>query len=114
MRWRLFILIGTLGACAGVFAFALNPLSSAILRLAVLGCLVSVWLGFMVLAWKKKPVRIALLLAPVLLAVPFLLPGCEIEADGLRDDYVRRMTGFEGTGYYWGGESARGIDCSGL
>ncbi len=110
---RRLTLIGALGAFTGVFVFALNPLSSTILKLAFLGCLVAAWSGFVVLAWKK-PIRIALLLAPVLLAVPFLLPGGEIEADELRDDYVRRMTGFEGTKYYWGGEGSRGIDCSGL
>ncbi len=108
------MLIGALGALAGVFVFALHPLSITILKLAFLGCLAATWAGTVVLVWKKKPIRIALLLVPVLLVVPFLLPGGEIDAGELRDDYVRRMTGFEGTEYYWGGENARGIDCSGL
>lgn len=51
---------------------------------------------------------------PVLAAIPFILPGGEIDAGELRQDYVRRLSGFEGTKYHWGGEGSRGIDCSGL
>ncbi|QQL46237.1 NlpC/P60 family protein [Sulfuriroseicoccus oceanibius] len=51
---------------------------------------------------------------PLIFAVPFLLPGRPIDAEELRDDYVARMSGFEGTSYHWGGETERGIDCSGL
>ncbi len=43
-----------------------------------------------------------------------MLPGGKIDGEELREDYVKRMSGFEGTEYFWGGESSRGIDCSGL
>lgn len=55
-----------------------------------------------------------MLVSPVLAAVPVMLPGGEIDSEELRADYVRRPGLFEGTRYYWGGENARGIDCSGL
>jgi len=52
--------------------------------------------------------------AALLAAVPFIIPAGAIDAEELRQEYVRRMVGFEGTKYHWGGESSRGIDCSGL
>ncbi len=108
------MLICTLGAFAGIFVIPLNPVNSKILKLAFLGCIVGAWIGFIILAWKPRPVRIAALILPLLAAIPFILPGGEIDAEELRRDYVRRMSEFEGTKYHWGGESSRGIDCSGL
>jgi cell wall-associated NlpC family hydrolase len=51
---------------------------------------------------------------PFVLSIPFFLPGSRIEGKEVRNDYVRRLVKFEGTKYIWGGESSRGIDCSGL
>lgn len=107
-------MICTLGAMAGIFVVPLNPVNSKILKLAFLGCVVGAWIGFTVLAWKHKPARLAALVLPLLAAIPFILPARAIDAEELRRDYVRRMSEFEGTKYHWGGESSRGIDCSGL
>jgi hypothetical protein len=112
--WRRLILICTLGAVAGIFVIPLNPVNSKILKLALLGCIAGAWVGFTILTWKRKPVRLAALILPLLAAIPFILPGGEIDTEELSQDYVRRMSDFEGTKYYWGGESSRGIDCSGL
>jgi len=111
---RRLILICTLGAVAGIFVLPLNPVNSMILRLALLGCVVGAWIGYTTLSWKRKPLRVAALILPLLAAIPFILPGGKIDANELRQDYVRRMAEFEGTKYFWGGESSRGIDCSGL
>jgi len=92
----------------------LNPVNSMILRLAFLGCFVGAWIGYTTLSWKRKPLRVAALILPLLAAIPFILTGGKIDANELRQDYVRRMAEFEGTKYFWGGESSRGIDCSGL
>jgi cell wall-associated NlpC family hydrolase len=43
-----------------------------------------------------------------------ILPSTPPDPKKLRQDYVRRLGSFEGTRYFWGGESYRGIDCSGL
>lgn len=112
--WRRLILIGTLGALAGVFVIPLNPVNSTFLKLAYLGCVLGAWIGFTILAWKCRRLRVIALILPLLVAIPFILPGSEIDSGALRQDYVRRMSAFEGTKYHWGGESSRGIDCSGL
>ena len=114
MNWRKLILICTLGSLAGICVIPLNPVNSKILKLAFLGCVVGAWAGLSILAWKRKPARAAALILPLLAVIPLILPGSDINTEELRQDYVRRISGFEGTKYHWGGESARGIDCSGL
>jgi len=111
---RSLILILTLGAIAGIFVIPLNPVNSKILKLAFLGCAVGAWVGFTILAWKRKPLRVVALILPFVVATPFILPGGDIDPEEVRQDYVQRMNEFEGTKYLWGGESSRGIDCSGL
>jgi len=112
--WRRLILICTLGAVAGIFVIALNPVNSRILKLAFLGCVVGAWIGYTTLAWKHKPLRVAALVLPLLAVIPLILPGGVIDAIELRRNYVRRLAEYEGTKYFWGGEGSRGIDCSGL
>lgn len=112
--WRPFILICALVAFAGIIVISLNPVAGRLLKLAFLGCVVGVWMGGLLLAWQRKPLRIVLLLVPVILSIPFLLPGGTTDPAEVRDDYVRRMSDLEGTRYVWGGENPRGIDCSGL
>ena len=114
MNMRRLILICTLGALGGIFVIPLNPVNSKILKVAFLGCLVGAWLGLLILTWRRKPIRLAVLILPVLAAILFVLPGDKIDEGELRQDYVRRMGKLEGTKYFWGGESSRGIDCSGL
>jgi len=43
-----------------------------------------------------------------------LVPGGRLDADEFRRDDVSRLAAVEGTKYFRGGESAGGIDCSGL
>ncbi|TAG10135.1 MAG: peptidoglycan endopeptidase [Verrucomicrobia bacterium] len=112
--WRRLILTLTLFAIAGIFLFLFNPVNSKILNLAFLGCIVGAWTGFMILGWKRKPFLILTLMLPLIAVIPIILPNHEINSEELRQDYVRRMSEFEGTKYYWGGENSRGIDCSGL
>lgn len=112
--WSRLILIGSLTALAGIFVIPHNPVNSKILKLAFLGCVVATWVGFTMLAWKRSPLRVVVLILPLLAATPFLLPGGQMDAEELRQSYTRRLAEFEGTKYVWGGESSRGIDCSGL
>lgn len=110
---RLLVLL-TAGAFASVIAVALNPIAGGFQRVALLFGLAGTWAGLALLGWRKTPLRIALIVVPTIVAVLLALPGRAINASALRDDYVHRMADFEGTTYLWGGESSRGIDCSGL
>ena len=103
-----------MAAWAGVVASQVGPLHSKLLNAAFLGCLAAGWGGLLALVWRKKAWRWALAIAPLMLAIPFLLPGRAIKTAELRDDYVRRLGNLGGTKYYWGGEGGGGIDCSGL
>ena len=112
--WTRLLLIFTLSAFAGIFMIPLNPVNSRILKIVFLGCVFGAWVGFAILTWKRKPLRVVALILPLLAALPFILPVGKFDKDELRQNYVRRMGELEGTKYYWGGESSRGIDCSGL
>jgi len=114
VMWRRLILIGVIAATVGIFLVLLNPVNSKFYKLALMACLCGVWFGTLFFAWKRKVMRLGLLAIPLLVLVPFLLPGGKMNQEELRKDYLRRMTEFEGTNYFWGGESSRGIDCSGL
>ncbi|NJN63513.1 MAG: C40 family peptidase [Acidobacteria bacterium] len=104
----------TLAALAGATLLVLHPVTSRSTKLALVICGVATWIGVTSLAWPRRPLRILLLALPLLLAVPLVLPGAAIEAGEVRQAYVQRMRDFVGTPYRWGGESGRGIDCSGL
>ncbi len=97
-----------MGAAAGIFMIPLNPVHSKLLNLAFLGCFVSAWMGCAILLWKRRRWRFVALIFPLLVGIPFILPGGKIDAEELRHDYVKRMNQFHGTKYVWGGESDRG------
>lgn len=84
------------------------------MRYGLVAALVIAWIGLLLCAWPEKRARVAALALPLLLAIPLLLPGRPLDEARLKSDYLSGMRGFKGSTYVWGGESARGIDCSGL
>jgi hypothetical protein len=102
------------GGAAGVGVAVLNPVNSLLLRAGLLGSAALLWAALLLLAWRVKPLRLALALLAAAAVLPFLLPGRAIDGAELAVGYVRGMSDYEGTRYHWGGESGRGIDCSGL
>jgi len=106
--------IFTIGALVGIFLALFHPVNSTLHRLVLVVSIGVCWSGLTNLLWNQKRVRCLFLLLPLLVAIPFVLPARDIDTAVLREDYVRRLNAFEGDDYYWGGESSRGIDCSGL
>jgi len=99
---------------AGLIALAIWPFHSGVVRYGLPLFFLVTWTAGLGFIWRRKIARAALLVLPLLLAVPFLLPGKPIDPANLRDRYVAAMQRMEGTLYLWGGESRWGIDCSGL
>ncbi|WP_035607238.1 NlpC/P60 family protein [Haloferula sp. BvORR071] len=91
-----------------------RPFHDGILRYGLIAAITVVWAGLLNLAWKRRGWRIAVLLLPLLMALPFVLPGRTLDQQRLRERYLESMKSFDGTKYVWGGENRRGIDCSGL
>ncbi len=96
-------------------ALALFPVSYRTTRMVVLALGFLLWLGFFVLAWKRRALRWSVLVATVLAGGFLLLPARRAPPiEPLRTSYLAALQRYEGVKYYWGGENARGIDCSGL
>lgn len=100
--------------CILTALICLYPVEYQITRIAFVVGWAATWTGALLLWWKRKPIRISLLLAGVLPAVAVCLPGRAVDPDVLAADYARGLRCFRGVRYVWGGESLLGIDCSGL
>lgn len=110
VRWLLWL------AALGFFvALALFPVSYRITRLVSLALGFVIWFGFIALLWRLKPLRFGLFALTLAAGGLLIMPSRTTPpVDVLRADYVDRLKRYEGVSYHWGGETARGIDCSGL
>lgn len=111
---RRLLLLFTALAAVVVFAAALNPVGFMLQRLVQLTAVAGMWGGLLALLWRRRGIRTALLILPPLAGGLWLLPARRMNTGELRADYVARLRQLESTPYCWGGESPRGIDCSGL
>jgi hypothetical protein len=91
------------------------PVSHRWTRGGSVALVLGLWGGLLLLCWQRRGLR-WLLLGVALLAVGFFAsPGRSLPpAEILRSEYVAGLRRYEGTEFLWGGESPRGIDCSGL
>lgn len=89
------------------------PVRFGLLKLAFVIVFALLWLGAIGLSWPQKPLRV-LVLGMSVLPLFLLMPGRNHNREELRATYVQRLRSLQNTPYVWGGETARGLDCSGL
>jgi hypothetical protein len=90
------------------------PIRFGTLRLLLVVGVLALWCGVLWLSWQHKIAKRVLLTVSILLITFLLFPSRPSDSQTLRREYVRALKNYEGTTYVWGGESKRGIDCSGL
>lgn len=111
---RRLILLFTIGAIVALVVLPFNPLHNTLTKAGYLLAVGVAYLGLLVVFWKKISLRLLGIALGIGISIPFLLPGRPIDTAELNQRYLHEIRGFEGCPYHWGGESRRGIDCSGL
>lgn len=107
-------LAGWLVLFALLLAMHWYPIRFGTLRLMMVIGVALWWLGVLGLSWRYQAVKRIVLAASAVLILFLILPARSADPQKLRQEYVHALQSYEGTTYVWGGESRRGIDCSGL
>jgi hypothetical protein len=103
-------LVGT----AVLLAILYQPVSRGFFRLYIAIAIPVLWLGAGILAWRVRWLAYTIWATALFFGLMLLLPGRNPDPDRLRTEYLKQLRDYEGIQYVWGGETRRGIDCSGL
>jgi hypothetical protein len=95
-------------------SICLTPVSNRMTRSSRVALLFLWWFGLIFLVWRRPIIQFALLGLTGLVICFLFVPGRPPSPGMLRRDYVNGLEHYRGVPYYWGGESFKGIDCSGL
>ena len=103
--WRLLLI---LSVCIHLF-----PIRTGLIRVALVLSTLLVWIGLPF--WiNYRASRVAWCLTSLIVIALVFGPGRPDVPGALRCEYVQSLRNYTGVFYIWGGESSRGIDCSGL
>lgn len=104
-----------LGVLILFISFWLFPVSTGFTRAMGIVLFTFLWIGIIALCWRRRWVRFSLLGITLIASIFLFLPSRDhSDSASLRKAYVKGLLRYQGVTYYWGGESPKGIDCSGL
>lgn len=104
-----------LGVLVLFIANWLLPVSTGFTRAGGLVLFVILWIGIIALAWRRRLARFGLLAVTLLGSIFLVLPSRDHSNSAeLRKAYIAGLLRYKDVTYFWGGESPKGIDCSGL
>jgi NlpC/P60 family len=103
--------------CLALFSLVvllIQPISYAIMRLAIVLLIGAIWLGLLYLWWQRVAIRIVALTISIFFLLFAISPDRSVNIEALRSEYIHQLHTYIDTPYVWGGENRLGIDCSGL
>ncbi len=95
-------------------ALLLYPINIGILRALEIAFALAFLASASIALWRFKILRYLPAAILLCLIAAILAPGRPIDSKRLTQRYAEELKSYEGVRYFWGGENALGIDCSGL